>query len=444
MNESLSRHRSNSKLGTGSAERRRIPFRVHGWTWRLLGAAGFTVLLVLVSGCGHAPVTKEKKAVTVVVTQPVTDTVLDYQDFTGRLDAIHTVDLRPRVSGYVVWAIDPKKEGKDVHKGDLLFQIEPKPFEVDLAQAEANVKLAEADRHLAERNVARARRLLPTGAVTQEEYDVAVATVEKATAQVAAQKATREKATIMLGYTRVVSPIDGQVSRRNVDPGNLVNADSTLLTTIIAENPVYAYFDVDERTYLELLKVAGVSESSSWFKDLEFPIVIRLANEEEFTHKGKVNFKDNRINANTGTIRMRGVFDNSDGKLKSGLFARIRLPIGNPYSSLLIPDEALQSDQGKKFVWVVKADEQTGKETGSGEVEYRQVTLGQAIGHMRVIKEGLARGERVIVAGMQQVRAKQKVKFKQQPTAKPPTSPLTQLFPSRPQDNARKQPTTAE
>jgi RND family efflux transporter MFP subunit len=316
------------------------------------------------------------KTVEVVVSSPITDTVHDYQDFTGRLDAIKTVDVRPHVTGYVFEA--PFKEGDIVHKDEVLFTIDPRTFQADLNQAEANVRLAIADHKLQERNVKRASKMILSNSIGQEEYDQAVANYEKAGANIRAMEAARDRAKLYLDYTRVTAPLDGRISRRNVDPGNLVNADQTLLTTIVTVNPVYAYFDVDERTYLELVGAAA-REMKSWFEGLQFDVLLRLAGEEEFTHKGTVNFLDNRLNANTGTIRMRAVVQNSTGYLKAGLFARVRLPIGQPYKALLITDEALQSDQGKKYVWVVNADKK---------VEYRSVQLGQSIAGLRVIKEG--------------------------------------------------------
>jgi RND family efflux transporter MFP subunit len=228
-------------------------------------------------------------------------------------------------------------------------------------------------------------------------------------------------------YTRVIAPQTGRISRRFVDPGNLVNADSTILTTIMSENPMYAYFDVDERTYLNLVESDAPSQNA-WMAGLQFPVLMRLANEEEFKRSGIIDFIDNRVNVTTGTVRMRGVFDNPKGVLKSGLFVRIRLPIGKPYAALLIPDEALQSDQGRKYVWVVNKD---------NVVEYRPVKLGQAIHELRVIKapdkgqeanEGLAKGDRVIVSGMQRVRPGMQVQSTFQEPPKPPDSPLGRLL----------------
>jgi RND family efflux transporter MFP subunit len=313
--------------------------------------------------------------VEVVVSSPITDSVQDYQDFTGRLDALKTVDVRPHVTGYIFEA--PFKEGDVVHKDDLLFQIDPRTFQADLAQAEANLKLAIADHKLQERNVKRAGKMILSSSIGQEEYDQTVANFEKAAANIRAMEAARDRARLYLDYTRVTAPLDGRISRRNVDPGNLVNADQTVLTTIVTIDPVYAYFDVDERTYLELVG-AATREQKSWFEALKFEVLLKLAGEEEFSHKGTVNFLDNRLNANTGTIRMRAVVDNPTGYLKSGLFCRVRLPIGHPYKALLISDEALQSDQGRKYVWVVNVDKK---------VEYRSVQPGQAIAGLRVLKE---------------------------------------------------------
>jgi len=193
----------------------------------------------------------------------------------------------------------------------------------------------------------------------------------------------------------------------------------------VTEDPMYAYFDVDERTYLDLVATTNSTSSSAggsgWLSALQFPVLMRLANQDEFTEMGHVNFLDNRLNANTGTVRMRGVFHNPTRVLKSGLFVRIRLPLGTPYKTLLIPDEALMSDQGRKYVYVVNDKE---------EVEYRSVTIGQSIEGLRAIKSGLKEGERLIVSGMQRVRTKLKVQVKVQDPPAPPKSSLTRLLAS--------------
>ena len=216
------------------------------------------LLTVLATGCsqGLAPA-PAAKPVQVIVTQPVTAEVTDYQDFTGRLDAFRTVDIRARVTGYIDTA--PFKEGDFVREGDLLFQIDPRPYAADLNQAKANLNLAEADRKLQEKIVARARRLITGGNIPQEEFDQDVAAYEKSGATVGSMRAAQERSQLYVDYTRVIAGITGRISRRNVDPGNLVNADNTILTSIVTENPLYAYFDVDERTYLDLVERSSPS-----------------------------------------------------------------------------------------------------------------------------------------------------------------------------------------
>lgn len=382
------------------------------------GRLGVVALLAAIGavGCNHAaPSNKGGKPAEVVVTSPIMDEVTDYQDFTGRIDAFRTVEVRPHVSGYVVEA--PFKEGDLVKEGDLLFQIDPRPFQADYDQAEATYKQAEADRQLQDKLFKRGREMRATNAIGAEELDQIQGASEKSTATAAAMKAARDRAKLYLDYTHVTAPVSGRVSRRSVDPGNLVNADQTVLTTVVAEDTVYAYFDVDERTYLDLVGASQAPES--WFFGLQYPVLIRLANEEEFRRPGRVDFIDNRLNGNTGTVRMRAVLPNPDRVLKSGLFARVRLPIGRPYQAIIIPDEAVQSDQGRKFVYVVNAQ---------NVVEYRTVELGQAIHDLRVIKKGLTGHEQVIVSGMQRVRAKSEVQVKKQGPPKPPHTSLGKLL----------------
>src|SRR5207302_1586076 len=206
------------------------------------------------TGCNHEASTAKAKAVEVVVTTPVTDEVTDYQDFTGRLEAIKTIDIRARVSGYVTEI--PFKEGDLVKEGDLLFRVDPRSYQADYDQAVANYKQAETDRKLQDKHAERARRLHGTSAISEDEYDQMIGNWEKAVATAGATLAVRDRAKLFLDYTHVTAPVTGRVSRRNVDPGNLVRADETLLTTVVTEDPMYAYFDVDERTYLDLVGAA--------------------------------------------------------------------------------------------------------------------------------------------------------------------------------------------
>jgi multidrug efflux system membrane fusion protein len=381
------------------------------------------LLLLPQLGCSiAASKAPDKKPPEVVVTTPVTGTVADYQDFTGRLDGIKTVDIRARASGFIKEA--PFKEGDLVHKGDLLFLVDPTPYLADFNLAEANVRLAEADQNLQQKNAVRITRMMKGNAIGQEEYDTAVATYEKSQATVAAMAATRDRAKEYLGYTKVLAPLNGRISRRFVDPGNLVNADNTILTTLVEDDRLYAYFDVDERTYLELggsVSPSGSAESPK----LQFPVQFRLANEDVYTHSATVDFVDNRVNAGTGTIRMRAIFDNRGGSLRSGLFVRVRLPLGPPYQALLIPDEAVLSDQGRKYVYIVEGDEQQGYK-----VVYKKVTLGQEIKGLRVVRDGrdgLTRDQKVMITGMQRVRPGVEVHVRVQEPPKPPSSQAVEV-----------------
>ena len=375
--------------------------------------------LVSAIGCDKAPTkTPEKRSPEVIITTPTVAEVADFEDFTGRLEGLKTVDIRARVTGFVLTA--PFHEGDLVHEGDLLFTIDPQTYKADFDLAAANLKLAKADLNLQQKTTARARVLVRQSAMAQEDYDTAMATSEKSQATIEAMAATRDRARLYVDYTRVVAPMTGRISRRFVDPGNLVNADNTILTTLVHDDQLYAYFDVDERTYLDLIKAAGQTQGLSPTQ-LHFPALLKLANEEEFTRSGLVNFVDNRVNASTGTIRMRAIFTNPGGALRAGLFVRIRLPIGAPYKALLVPDEAIMSDQGRKYVFV---------DNEKGEAAYKTVTLGQEIKRLRVVKSGLNKDDRIIVDGLQRIRAGVVVSAESRPPAKPPESTLVQVLKS--------------
>jgi RND family efflux transporter MFP subunit len=392
-----------------------------------MGASVLLLAVLLATGCNQAALPKGEKTSEVVVTTPISSEVLDYQDFTGRLEAIGTVEVRARVTGYVNEALF--KDGDPVKKGDIIFRIDSLTYKADLDLAEANVKLAIADRHLMDKNSLRSRQMFGARSIGKEEYDTTIAGLEKAVANVGAKEASRDRAAIFVNYTDVRSPLTGRISRRFVDPGNLIKADDTILTTVVSDDIVYAYFDVDERTYLELIEKKASSSPGVRVEDLKFPVLMALANEKEPTHEGKVTFIDNRLNGNTGTIRLRADFPNPRGIFKAGLFVRVRLPLDErSYKTFLIPDEALMSDQGRKYIYVVNTDNQ---------VVYRPVTLGQAIDKLRAIKdppkdkigkEGIQANERVIISGMQRVRTGQQVKVKLEDPPKAPASPLRKLM----------------
>jgi RND family efflux transporter MFP subunit len=405
--------------------------------------------MAVMVGCGHAPRSKDK-SIEVVVTTPITDRVVEYQDFTGRIDAHDSIDVRARVTGYLTKL--RFKDGETVKEGDVLFEIDPRPYQAQLNQDQADLANKKAMVAKTEALYRRSMSLVGKGASSPEDIDNQKGDWEVAKAAVLQGEAKVKISQLNLDWTKVTAPISGRISRRYVDPGNLIKADDTVLTTIVADERVYAYFDVDERTYLDLVGEKPSVTSQARLKELKLPVLMRLANSDDYAYTGYLDFLDNRLNGNTGTIRMRGVFKNPRDTLKSGLFARIRLPIGRPYTTLLIPDEALQSDQGRKYVYVVKTvteKKEDGTEQSKEVVEYRSVSLGQAIQGqqnknsasimLREIKpaikdkdgkitEGLELGERVIVSGMQRVRPETVVQAKMQDPPKPPGFPLEKLL----------------
>jgi RND family efflux transporter MFP subunit len=330
---------------------------------------------------------------TVMVSKPVQQQVTDYAEYTGRIAAVDSVDVRARVSGY----LDKInfKEGLLVKKGDVLFEIDPRPFKAlvdsskgELAANEALLKKAKAD-NTRNKNAAKT-----VGAVSPQDLDLTQAAEDQAIAVVAKSKASLETNQLNLDFTKVTSPIDGRISRYNLTVGNLVAQDQTLLTTIVSVNPMYAYFDVDEHTVLQVRRMIREGKVKS-ARDIDWPVFLSLANEENFPHKGTINFVDNQINPKTGTLRLRGVFPNDNEVLSPGFFARIHLPIGFPHDALLISDRAIDTDQGQKIVYAVDKD---------NKVLVRPIRTGALHDGLRVIEDGLQPDDRVVVAGLQLVR----------------------------------------
>jgi multidrug efflux system membrane fusion protein len=364
---------------------------------------------------------------TLPVSKPVQRLVTDFVDFTGRTDAVQAVDVRPRVTGYLMKM--PFKEGSEVKKGELLFEIDPRPYQAQLNQAQSQVVLNEAQLKLAKTNYARDAPLVPSGAVTPRELDQERAAVEEAAARIEASKAALEIYKLNLAFTKVMSPIDGQISRYYLTVGNLVNQDQTLLTTVVSLEPIYVYFDMDEPTLLRLRKAysAGVIKASA---DGKFLVLMGLQGEDGFPHQGTIDFVNNQVNPATGSISLRGVFPNPKPKvgvrlLSPGMFVRVRFPIGQPHQALLVFDRAIGSDQGLKFVYVLGAD---------NTLQYRRVSTGalQEDG-LRVITDGLKQDESVLVGGLPQVRAN--LKIQPEPRAMPT---LGQTQPTTPPDQPSK------
>ena len=353
---------------------------------------------VVLLGCGNesgnqpGQQKQQTKAAAVQVSEPIKRSVTEYEEFTGMTQAVQTIEIRARVSGYLDKA--NFKDGAEVQKGDLLFEIDPRPYQAELAQAEANLVQAEAKALRMSFDLDRAEKLITRAIISREDYDKVRGDKQEAEAAVGSAKAARDRSKLNLEYTKVLAPISGRISKRMIDPWNMVKADETPLTTVVSLDPIFAYFDVDEGTELRLRRLALGGKLGS-LSDPKMQVELGLADEDGFPHTGTVDFTDNQIDANTGTLRMRGVFPNSDGLLAPGRFVRVRLPVGTPHVALLVAEQALGRDQSQKYVFVV---------TPENKVEYRRIKVGRLYEGLREVTDGLKPGERVIVNGLQRVR----------------------------------------
>ena len=331
----------------------------------------------------------------VTVSRPVERYLTDYADFTGRTAAVDSVEVRARVWGHLQKV--NFKEGDLVQKGDVLFELDPRPYQALLDQANAKVAQDEAQLAYDEPEYQRRVRLVGPGAVSRSELDKTAAARRVDIANIAADKAVVASRQLDLEYTKVTAPISGRVSRYLVTVGNLLQLGElggTLLTTIVSVDPMYVYFDVDEYTALRVQQLAREGKSDSP-RDDGYPVSLGLATEEGYPHLGAIDFEDNQVNPKTGTIRVRGVFPNKEQVLVPGLFGRVRMPIGRPHRALLVSDRALDTDQGQKVLYVVNE---------KNEVVSHPVRLGALHDGLREITEGLKPGEPVIVNGLQQVQ----------------------------------------
>ena len=379
----------------------------------VLLACGWSSLLLGLVGCMHGtPQVPPPAAPAVPVSKPVQRQVTDYVDFTGRTQAVKSVNIVARATGYLIK--EPFAEGSEVKAGELLFEIDPRPYQAQYDQAVGQVNLYNAQLKLAKTTLARDELLLRSttpGAVSAQQVDQDRAAVDEAIAQVKAAEASSETYKLNLSFCQVTSPIDGQVGRWNLTLGNLVTQDQTLLTTVVSLDPIYAYVDVDEPTVLRVRRAINAGQIKPYTRG-HIPILMGLQGEEGFPHEGQINFVNNQVNPTTGSILARGVFDNplpnpmppSGGRrlILPGMFVRIRLPIGQPHPALLVIDRAILSDQDLKFVYVVDAQ---------NKVQSRRVTTGplQSDG-LRVITEGLKPDDLVAVGALQQIRPGASVK----------------------------------
>ena len=325
----------------------------------------------------------------------------EWDEFSGRLQAVDQVEIRPRVSGYIKRVTFT--EGREVRKGETLFEIDPRPYQADLERAQAQLEQARTAADLAAREVARAEKLVNVQAISREEFDSRTSAQANTVAAVRAAEAAVETARLNLGWTQVRSPIAGRVSRAEVTEGNLVQAgppDATLLTTVVSLDSIYLYFDSDEQTYLRYAGRAAADGGTSWHSE-RLPVYLGLANETGFPHEGRLDFVDNRIDPATGTIRTRAIFSNRDRRFTPGLFARVKLVGGKRQPALLVRDAAVGTDQDRKFVLVLAKGDS---------VAYRPVELGRLSDDgLRIVRSGLEPGEKVVVNGLMRVRPGMKV-----------------------------------
>lgn len=353
----------------------------------------FCIALVLV-GCQRQPNTSPKFVPPrVTVTYPVQKELVDYKNFTGRIEAMETVEVRTRVRGFLVRILF--QEGSQVKKNELLYEIDPRTFEADVARAEAEVRRLAAELQLAISEADRATRLLKSGALTAEEHQQRITTRETTAAQLKQAEAVLANSQLELSFTNIYSPIDGRIGRTLVTVGNLVGySEPTLLTTIVKLQPIYVYFEVPERDFLEyqtMMREEGIGGAT----DRTIPVYVGLDTEDGYPHQGVVDFRDSRVDSGTGTLEVRGELPNTNLMLIPGLYARVRVPIGRPRQHLLVPEEAVQVDQRGQYVLVVGADKR---------VEYRPVQTGATHDHLVVIEQGLKPGNQVVINGLQRAR----------------------------------------
>ena len=363
----------------------------------------FAFILMMLVACekdspqGPPP---EQPAPQVTVATPLVKDVTDWDEFTGRLYAVESVEVRPRVSGYLQSI--HFEEGSLVKAGDLLYVIDPRPYQAILDQAKAELTRAKAALELAENDLTRAEKLYKSRAISEEELDSRGSQKRAAIAALESTLATIKAAELNVEFTHIKSPINGRISRTRITKGNLVTGgdfESSLLTTIVSLDPIYVYFTADEQSVLHYTRMdmAGTRKSSRLTPN---PVLLRLADEDDYMHKGKMDFVDNQIDLATGTMRGRAIVENPEYLLVPGMFADVKLLGEGPYEALLIPDSAISVDQTIRFVYVLNENDT---------VERRQIKPGNTQDGLRIIRSGLNKEDRIIINGIQRVRAGMKV-----------------------------------
>lgn len=382
----------------------------------LLLTGGLVILTGVLFGCDSAaPSVVDTPPPPVTISRPIVRKIVDQDDYEGRIVAGQKVEIRARVRGHLKTV--KFQAGDMVKKDDLLYEIDPRPAQAALDGAKAQEKAAEAGLNFAKAEYKRERSLFPKGATSREEVELRYAKQEVANGELLKARAAVEQAQLDLEFTKITAPLDGKLSKTLVDVGNLVNAGGgeTLLTTLTTVDPMYVEFKVDERSfrrYRESYRKDRKKGPQPSLKELKIPVYVALEGEENYPHEGRIEFADNKIDPSTGTILARGVLSNAERIYEDGMRARVRIPVSDPHKVAMVTERAVGNDQGKKFLYVVNAQ---------NTVERRDVTLGRLIDGLQVIEEGVKPDEWVIINGIQRVRDGMKVKPHQasMPGAKP-------------------------
>ena len=368
---------------------------------RIVSLVSLILIVNALASCDSKPTSSSAPPPpTVTVSPPLQKSITEWDEYTGRFTPLETVEIRARVSGF----IDSVHfhEGQIVKKDDLLFVIDQRPYQIAVEQAKADIERAQAKLDIGTQDVNRATPLLQSQTLTEREFDTRKSVQRDAAGQLASANAALKQAQLNLEWTEVRAPIGGRISDKRVDAGNLISGGqtgATLLSVIVAIDPIHFVFDGSEADYLHYLRLAAAGTRPS-SRDAPNPVAVRLADETDYTHQGRMDFVDNAINPKTGTIRGRAIFDNKDGFLTPGFFGRFRL-FGGTHDALLIPDGAIASDQASKIVFTVAED---------GTVGTKRVELGPIVDGLRVVRSGLAPTDRIVIDGLPRARPGQKVK----------------------------------
>ena len=364
------------------------------WVNFYLRGLGSAVIAMLLASCDNsAAQNAAPQAPAVSAADVVVKSISQWDSFNGRIEAVESVQLRPRVSGYIEKV--NYTDGQEVKKGEVLFTIDDRTYRAALEQAQATLARAKTQASLARSEASRTDKLIHTNVVSREEWEQRRSAATQAQADIQAAQAAVDAAQLNLDFTKVTAPIDGRASRALITSGNLVTAgdSASVLTTVVSQKTVYVYFDVDESTYLHYQNLARSGQGAA-SNHLALPVEIGLVGEDGYPHQGKVDFLDNQLTPSTGTIRMRALLDNTQRQFIPGLFARVRLPGSAEFQATLIDDKAVLTDQDRKYVYIVDKD---------GKAQRRDITPGRLADGLRIVQKGLNPGDSVIVDGLQKV-----------------------------------------